>query len=375
MPVNKIYILLVLFLFFREEESFAQDNSFNRRIILIGDAGEQKNNVHPALEFLKKNFTLDKRSTVIFLGDNIYPKGLPPESAANYGAKKQILDSQINVVAGTGASAYFVAGNHDWMQGRRNGYRQLVNQYRYIQSRNLPNVNFVPDSACPGPQEIMLSENITLVVLDSQWWLHRYDKPSAGSGCSCTTESEILTRLQEIVDRNKNKMMIFAAHHPFITFGKHGGYFKLKQHIFPLTDLNPILYIPLPVAGSLYPLIRSLFRNVQDTKHPVYKSFSGRVDSILNRHPYCIRASGHEHNLQFISQNNHNYIVSGSGAKKTDVKKDDRLIFSSSKNGFVIIEVMDNGNVRVKYIIPQDGPEPQFARDLKPIGTNNIHER
>lgn len=372
LPVSKIYILIALFFLSREEGAFAQDNSFDRRIILIGDAGEQKHDVHPALEFLKKNFTLDKRSTVVFLGDNIYPKGLPPVSAANYAAKKQILDSQINIIAGTEASAYFIAGNHDWMQGRRNGYRQLLNQYRYIQSRNLPNVNFVPDSACPGPQEISLSENITLVVIDSQWWLHRYDKPAAGSGCPCNTESGMLSRLEEIVDRNKQKLLVFASHHPFITFGKHGGYFKLKQHIFPLTDLHPALYIPLPVAGSLYPLIRTLFRSVQDTRHPVYKSFSGRVDSILNRHPNCIRASGHEHNLQFISQHNHNYIVSGSGAKKTSVKKDDRLIFSSSKNGFVIIEVTDNGKARVKYFIPQDGPEPQFTRDLKPPGTNNL---
>ena len=104
----------------------------SHRIILIGDAGEQKGDVHPELEFPKKSFPLDKNTTVIFLGDNIYPQGLPSRYASNYLEKKQVLDSQINVVRGRQATAYFIAGNHDWMQGRARGYQQVVRRRRPI---------------------------------------------------------------------------------------------------------------------------------------------------------------------------------------------------------------------------------------------------
>ena len=353
---------------------FAQDDTLSRRIIFIGDAGEQKNGVHPELEYLKKHFRLDSRVTIVYLGDNVYPQGLPSRYAENYPEKKQILDSQINVVRGKQATAYFIAGNHDWMQGRKDGYQQIINQYRYIESRNLPNVHFVPDNACPGPQEIRLSNKVTLVVIDSQWWLHRYEKPGVGSGCDCNTEAEMLERLDDIVHRNEDKLLLFAAHHPFITFGRHGGYYNLKAHIFPFTDLNPSLYIPLPVIGSIYPIARGVFGNIQDTRHPLYKNFIRDVDSILSEHPNCIRLAGHEHNLQFIKQNDQYYVVSGAGSKHADITKDDRLLFSSLKSGFAAIDVTTNGNVYVKFFSSESDSvgAPLFVSALPSIDSTQM---
>lgn len=373
---NKIFLLAILAcLAFRT--SLAQRDSLSHRIILIGDAGEQKNNVHPELEFIKKSFPLDKNTTVIYLGDNIYPQGLPSRYASNYLEKKQILDSQINVVSGKEATAYFVPGNHDWMQGRKGGYQQVINQYRYITSLNRPNVHYVPSDVCPGPQEIFISKKITLVVIDSQWWLHRFEKPTVRSGCECNTEAELLSALTDIVSRNEDKLLVFAAHHPFITFGRHGGYYNLKQHIFPLTDLNPKLYIPLPVLGSIYPIARGVFGNIQDTKHPIYKNFSRAVDSILNTHPNCIRVAGHEHNLQLIKEDKSYYIVSGAGAKHAEITKDDRLIFSSLKSGFATIDLIKNDNVYVRFFSSENDTATNalHTEALPPIDSSGLSKK
>lgn len=350
-----------------------QEDSIVNRIILIGDAGEQEKDVHPELEYLKKTFKLDKRSTVIYLGDNIYPKGLPSQYDSDYPEMKRILDSQINVVAGTEATAYFIPGNHDWMQGRKEGYQQVQNQYRYIQSLQKPNVHFVPADVCPGPQEIFISDKVTLVVIDSQWWLHRFNKPTVRSGCECNTEAELLSVLQEIVNRNEDKLLLFAAHHPFITFGRHGGYYNLKQHVFPFTDLKPNLYIPLPVIGSIYPIARGVFGNIQDTKHPIYKNFSRAVDSILSVHPYCIRVAGHEHNLQFIREKEQYYIVSGAGSKHSEITKDDRLVFSSMKSGFATLDIVKNGNVHVSFFSSENDTanKPLFTQVLPAIDSSS----
>ena len=355
----------------------AQSDSLSQRIILIGDAGEQKNNIHPELEFIKKSFPLDKKTTIIFLGDNIYPQGLPSHYASNYAEKKQVLDSQINVVNGKQATVYFIAGNHDWMQGRKGGYQQVLNQYRYITSLNRPNVHYVPADVCPGPQEIAISDKVTLVVIDSQWWLHKFDKPTIRSGCENNTEAELLSSLQEIVNRNEDKLLIFAAHHPFITFGRHGGYYNLKQHIFPFTDLKPKLYIPLPVLGSIYPIARGVFGNIQDTKHPIYKNFSRGVDSILSTHPNCIRVAGHEHNLQLIKEGKNYYVVSGAGAKQSEITKDDRLIYSSTKNGFATIDVIKNDNVYVKFFSSENdtATNAMFTQALPPIDSSGLTKK
>lgn len=377
MAAGRLFICFLLFCLAKATTVFSQSDSLDQRIILIGDAGEQHNGVHPEIEMIKKKFPLDKRTTVIYLGDNIYPQGLPSRYAKNYPEKKQILDSQINIVRGTQAKAYFIAGNHDWMQGRRNGYRQVINQYHYISSLQRPNVRYVPSDACPGPEEIRISDKITLVVIDSQWWLHKYDKPGVGSGCEANTEAELLSVLQEIMDRNEEKLLIFASHHPFVTFGRHGGYYNLKQHIFPFTDLNPKLFIPLPVIGSIYPVARGVFGNIQDTKHPIYKNFARGVDSILSRHPNCIRVAGHEHNLQLIEQKDHYYVVSGAGSKESEITKDDDLLYSSIGTGFATIDVIRNGHVYVKFYSSEKDStgKPLFEKPLSSIDSSHIPKK
>lgn len=327
----------------------AQADSVAQRIILIGDAGQQEKDKQPELELARKLFPMDKKTTVLYLGDNVYPQGLPSVYADDYDKRRQVLDSQINLVRGTKARAYFIPGNHDWAQGRAGGYQQVTNQSNYIVSQNLENVQFIPFDVCPGPEEIPLSDKITLVAIDSQWWLHQFEKSGVTYGCDIQTEDELLDALKDIINRNEDKILIFATHHPFVSYGRHGGYYTIKQHIFPLTDLNPKLYIPLPVIGSLYPISRGIFGNIQDIRHPIYKNFSRSVDSILNQHPYCIRVSGHEHTLQLIKQSEKYYIVSGSGSKITPLAKGEDLVFGASQTGFSVIEIIKNGHVNVSF--------------------------
>ena len=114
--------------------------------------------------------------------------------------------------------------------------------------------------------------------MDSQWWVHPYDKPGIESDCPYKTKSEVLTQLDDLLSRNSKKLVIFALHHTLRSYGIHGGYFKLKQHIFPLTEYFPKLYIPLPVIGSIYPISRSVFGSPQDLKHPFYTEMITSVE-------------------------------------------------------------------------------------------------
>lgn len=311
-----------------------------QEIILIGDAGELDRDGHAVLKaLLKAQDSIQTKSTALFfLGDNIYPAGLPDTSHSRYPVYQAILDTQWKAGLQLAKQVYFIPGNHDWAKGHSNGLQQIKNQGDYIRNLNQPNLHFLPADGCPGPEEISLTDDLTAIIMDSQWWLHAGDKPGVTSDCDCKTEEEILFRLQEILFRNQDKTILFLTHHSFVSTGIHGGYYQFKQHLFPLTDLNPDLYIPLPIIGSLYPIIRGGFGNIQDNKHPQYKNMSGRVDTILNLHPRVIRAAGHEHGLQHIVLNENQYIVSGAGSKATRHRKNQPNRTGFSTTGYAKLQ-------------------------------------
>ena len=63
------------------------DSQVDHRLLLLGDAGEPSSNGEPALEVLGHQARLmPERTTVVFLGDNVYERGMPdpiePEKAA-----------------------------------------------------------------------------------------------------------------------------------------------------------------------------------------------------------------------------------------------------------------------------------------------------
>jgi hypothetical protein len=174
---------------------YGQSDSIQARVILIGDAGafvkDKHHQVdagaqmgkHPVLTAVKKNIKLDKKTVIVYLGDNLYKEGLPDDQTLGYQQAKAVLDSQISVTGGTGAKIVFIPGNHDWNNGGVHGWDAILREQEYIDRLANNSVKFYPGGGCPGPVEIKVSDDVTLVVMDSQWWLHESDKPGVESDC------------------------------------------------------------------------------------------------------------------------------------------------------------------------------------------------
>ncbi len=339
------FMLMVLQVF-----SFAQD-SLQAKIILIGDAGDLKNGRHPVISSVKSRTQFDKKTTVVFLGDNLYTTGLPDEQAPLYDIRRAILDSQVSIAGKSGARVYFLPGNHDWERAGRGGYQAILREQAYINRLGDNNVNFLPANGCGGPEEVKISEDVTLIIFDSQWWIHPYDKPGIESDCPNKTKTEVLNQLDELLTKNSKKFVILACHHPFKSYGPHGGNYGLKQHIFPITEMYPKAYIPLPGIGSIYPIARGFFGTPQDLRHPAYANMIREVEKVAKRHPHLVFVAGHEHNLQLIKDSSYNYIISGSGTKSTRVTSANKkkLPFSSSENGYAVLSVSKNKNVDLTF--------------------------
>lgn len=343
----------------------AQD-SIQAKIVLIGDAGQLTNGRHYVVSAVKRLIPMDKKTTIVFLGDNLYKTGLPDNSLPTYDIAKAPLDSQITIAGKNPVKVYFIPGNHDWANGGDLGYESILRVQSYIDYLSNDNVHMYPRDGCPGPVEIEISKDVTLVVIDSQWWIHQYDKPGIESDCPFKTKSEVLTALDDILSRNSQKLVLLAMHHTFRSYSPHGGYFTLKEHIFPFTDVMSGLYIPLPVLGSIYPLTRAVFGTSQDIKHPFYQQMISEIESVVKGHTNVIYVAGHDHSLQLIQDSSYNFIVSGSGSKNSRVNKSRKhTLFASKMNGFWTLDVSKNKDVRASvYIVDGDSAHMEYSTEI-----------
>ena len=320
------------------------------RFIIIGDAGRLRDGKNIVVDAATKYISAsDSNTTVLFLGDNIYPKGLPDEEDKTYAPGVAVLKAILTPFKNYQAKIYVVPGNHDWQKGGPDGWRNIKRQGQFVNALNQRNTFFVPEDGCPGPKEIIINNDLILIIMDTQWWLHANDKPGTDDDCDCKTEEEVLTRLRDIAYRNSGKKILFAAHHPLRSYGPHGGYYTWKQHIFPLTDLSKTAYVPLPIIGSLYPLIRGTFGNVEDLMHPLYREMIQGIENALSEAPEVTYIGGHEHNMQLIEDRKRNYVISGSGANHERVKTGEKTLFASDENGFAEILYAPDGRQTIQF--------------------------
>lgn len=348
--------LLIFICLFSSYFSLAQSHY---SIFLLGDAGEPQISTDPVLKALQNQLQKsDKNAALILLGDNIYPKGLPDSDHPSRSEAERRLTSQLNLLKNFAGRGFVIPGNHDWQKGGRKGWISVQEQAKFTEEFLEREGVFVPEGGCPGPVEVSLNEQLTLVLFDSQWFLHPWDKPGEESSCEVKDLASFLTAMEDALERNRNRQVVVIGHHPMYSHGEHGGYFTLKDHLFPLTAANKSLYVPLPVIGSIYPLYRSLIGNIQDIQHPHYKQMRDGLVALFRQYPNVMYANGHDHNLQLIEQEGIHYVTSGSGSKNSPVKKGKNSLFAASKKGFTRLDFVDNQAVRITFYEPSaDKPE------------------
>jgi hypothetical protein len=358
--------LLLLLLCALSPGATAQIDTIDRRILLIGDAGELINGRAAVINAAKAIVPFDAKTSILYMGDNLYTAGLPDEQYSDYNDKKRVLDSEAAIARGTEASVYFMPGNHDWANDHPQGFESIIRQQIYVDQVGGKNVHFYPEDGCPGPVEVPLGDNTVLIIMDSQWWLNRRARPGIESDCPYKTEDEVLGQIKDIIDRNPHKLILFSCHHPFKSVGFHSGYYSIRQHIFPFTDINRNLYIPLPVLGSIYPISRGAFGSPQDRKFPAYDNMVTSVEKVLKTHPYVIRMHGHEHTLQYLVDSGRNYIISGAGSKMSRINHPPRVKYAARSLGFAVLEISTNRNVRLNfYEVPiKSAPKMAYSQNI-----------
>ncbi|HEX2617896.1 MAG TPA: BamA/TamA family outer membrane protein [Flavobacteriales bacterium] len=339
-----------------------------RSIYLIGDAGDAGEAYSaPVLRLLDEVTKVDTTAahTLLFLGDNIYEHGLHKKEAPERKQDEANINAQIDAALKFPGRTVFIPGNHDWEQGGRQGWKTVMREGDYI-TDTLGKKAFLPHDGCPGPEVVELGEHVVLVLIDTQWWLHKHKRPEGErDGCAVASDAGFLAAISDVLKDNRGKHVIIAAHHPLYTYGNHGGYFSLRDHLFPLTNFNKKLWVPLPVIGGLYPWYRALIGNIQDVANVRYKELRLGIEQLLKQYPGTVYAAGHEHNLQYLVRDGFHHVVSGAGCKAGYLQKPNPLAYGERDRGFARITVSADGSLFLDFFTLTSGAVPAWSQRIE----------
>ena len=330
---------------------------------LLGDGGNSEIGSETiTLKRLRTELTsATKNSTLLFLGDNIYPAGMPKKEHPQRAFAEHQLNIQTDIVTNFKGNTIFIPGNHDWYA---NGLKGLKRQENYI--KNILGKNaFSPKNGCPI-DKIDVSDDIVLITIDSEWYLTNWDKhPTLNDNCEIKTRTQFFDEFEGLVKKARGKTTIIAMHHPMYTNGPHGGQFSLHQQLFPVGGA-----IPLPILGTVINLLRktSGFSNT-DLQNKRYIEFKNRIVTLSQENENVILVAGHEHSLQYIVQDNLPQIVSGSGSKVNPTKNVGGGLFSAGVPGYARLDVYKDGSSSVTFIASKENKILFQTQVLKPNRT------
>ena len=347
-----------------EKPSFPADKKVERTFYLVGDAGiSPLNRMSDGLtifnNYIKKNPT-KASDHAIFLGDNIYDDGMPAEGHPNRDISEYYMDKQFKALEDFKGQTYIIPGNHEYYSG---GLIGLKREQEYVQ-KHLDSLAFQPTGGCPLIN-FSVSENVELLIIDSQWYLEDWNSdPDFNKNCEIKTREKLFIEIANELEKNKNKTVLFAMHHPMFTNGTHGGYFALEKHLYPTQKK-----FPLPILSSLVVQIRSQGGvSVQDRYNELYNKLMNRLASLAKKHGRVVFTSGHEHTLQHVEKEGLVQILSGSGGKSSYAALGQNGVFSYGGQGFAVFDVFEDGSSFVKYYggTKDNQPKLLFQKEIFP---------
>ncbi len=304
-----------------------------------------------------------ERAAAVFLGDNVYPDGIPLEPGPDRERAERRLGTQIEALRRAGLRAWFVPGNHDWGDGGDDdGWARVRRQGELLAASGV--ATLAPAGGCPGPLRVRLGAQLELVLLDSAWWLYEGDKPrDPGSACAADSEAEVTAALAAALREisGSGRQAVVIAHHPLASGGPHALRFRWSDHVFPLRAIDSRLLLPLPILGSVVPVARHFGASAQDFSHPRNQALRAALEGALAEAPPLVYAAGHDHGLQLLRGAAASwYVVSGAGSSRqiTFARRTEDTLYAEAVPGFARLDVRRDASVELRFFATADAGAP-----------------
>jgi Calcineurin-like phosphoesterase len=331
-------------------DTIVRHDTLAHRFYLVGDAGyaSQPNGARLLQAVTERISGEDKNTTLVYMGDNIYPLGMPKEGKKGRAEAEASLNVQLDVAKKFKGTTYFIPGNHDWYHGL-DGLKEEAK----LVEKALGKSTFLPGKGC-GIDAVEITDNITLITVDSEWIIENWDDyPTMNDDCDIKTREGFFLEIESLLNKNQDKTVLLAIHHPVMTNGAHGGQLSLRKELYPLK-----YNFPLPIAGSFMNFVRRTSGgSPQDIQSKIYRNMSARIRTLLEPHDNVVVISGHDHNLQYVEKDNIRQVISGAGSKEEAARAVNEHDFSYGGRGYATLDVFTSGIIGVKYYKVTDTQE------------------
>lgn len=301
------YLILLLLFVFSSKIIYAQStNSY--RILFTGNVSNEEYDSKLLKQW--QELSQETNDQAILMLGNIYIPGI------NKISDRLFLDSKIPLL--------LVPGEKEWANGASSG-KSVIKEMEDKLKKDYQGFVFSPEAACPGPKEVVLNEHLVVILLDSHWWVHKYDRRF--NKCGIETSTDVLVQIEDAIRRHySTKHIVIAAHNSLKSYGNSDGYFSFWQ-----------LILEAP-----YTLYRKILGTRNDNHHPDYKEFRKAMLSILDKYPNLIYVSAGDNNLQYFPSKNTHHIISGSFTN-TEYVNTEIPEFAKAEKGFGYLNFSDKG--------------------------------
>ncbi|MEM6263308.1 MAG: BamA/TamA family outer membrane protein [Bacteroidota bacterium] len=314
------------------------------RVFFFGNLADL-NDPQPFLEELTAEIeSSPTRFTLILNGDLIRQSGYPfvkqKDSARLYRVLKKISSYK-------NGRTILLPGDRDWASSGPKGWESVRRLEKLVKSWDFSRVKWAIKKGCPGPKVISLSKHLDLLCLQTQWWNHQFEKPRPENAlCKVSTEADFWEETEDAIRESAGKSVLIAGHYGPVSLGPRGGRIPAKTHLFPLTDLHPGLWVPLPVLGTLYASFRQNSGTPTDIINPRFEDFAEDfLGDILLTNSSLVYLSGHEASQQVLKVGESYILNSGAPAKTAFSGPGKNALLSESKTGFMEIRYHEKGEI------------------------------
>ncbi len=373
-PLNTIHLLVRLFLLLCLSGFFLQCANYRMHVddqdglveveqpageltyssFLVGGLGYDYERGLTTLEALVKQMPEGKKnSSLLLLGDITGPDGLR-KKGGDEEAHLEEIGKRLERVPG---KIYYTPGENEL--GRKGDFDRLERLEDFFDDKVDKKVRFMPNNACSGPDDEELHDKVGLIGFNSAWYLSDWSRDDEVSeGCDFQNRDAALLALADEIKGYRDQVKIVMLHHNLQSNGNRGGNYSTAQHLFPLADVIPGAYVPLPVVGTLVRGIQSVAGGQHDINSLLYKQMIGKIKAGIDDEVNVIFVTGHENDLFLAHEEEYIKVNAGSGSVKAPSSGGNDANFAFGAVGYGRIDVYDSGEVFVGfYTVSEAGEE------------------